>query len=152
PAAAELGVEILESGGTAFDAAVAAGVMQMVVDPFMCGLGGWGSATLYQAASNTFEHIGFWPRIGAETRPDIWVDDVRGFTDLWRFPLFDDHRNLRDYTSIMTPGTVAGFGEIHRRYASRPWAELLQPSIERSEEGFAVPEYVAEHVRKPMLP
>lgn len=152
PAAAELGVEVLEAGGNAFDAAVAAGFMQMVADPFMCGLGGWGSATVYQAATGTFEHIGFWPRIGAKMRPDIWVDDVRGFTDLWRFALFDDHRNLRDYTSIMTPGTVAGFGELHRRYATRPWAELLRPSIELSDAGYLVPEYVAEHVRKPMLP
>lgn len=126
--------------------------MQMVSDPFMCGLGGWGSATVYQAATGTFEHIGFWPRIGSKMRPDIWVDDVRGFTDLWRFALFEDHRNLRDYTSIMTPGTVAGFGELHRRYATRPWAELLRPSIELSEVGYLVPEYVAEHVRKPMLP
>lgn len=152
PAAVELGVEVLESGGTAFDAVVAAGFMQMVVDPFMCGLGGWGSATLYRGGTGEFEHIGFWPRIGARMRPDMWVDDVRGFTDLWRFPLFDDHRALRDYTSIMTPGTVAGFGAIHARYATRPWAELLAPSIELSERGFAVPEYVAEHVRKPMLP
>lgn len=152
PAAAELGVEVLESGGSAFDAAIAAGFVQMVADPFMCGLGGWGSATVYQASTGTFEHIGFWPRIGAKMRPDMWVDDVRGFTDLWRFPLFDDHRNLRDYTSIMTPGTVAGFGELHRRYASRPWDELLRPSIELSERGYLVPEYVAEHVRRPMLP
>ncbi len=152
PAAVELGVEVLEAGGNACDAAVAAGFMQMVSDPFMCGLGGWGSATVYQAATGTFEHIGFWPRIGSKMRPDIWVDDVRGFTDLWRFALFDDHRNLRDYTSIMTPGTVAGFGELHRRYATRPWAELLRPSIELSEAGYLVPEYVAEHVRKPMLP
>jgi gamma-glutamyltranspeptidase / glutathione hydrolase len=52
----------------------------------------------------------------------------------------------------MTPGTVAGFGELHRRYATRPWAELLQPSIELSDAGYAVPEYVAAHVRQPMLP
>ena len=44
PAAVETGAEILEQGGNAFDAAVAAGYMQMVVDPFMCGLGGWGAA------------------------------------------------------------------------------------------------------------
>lgn len=152
PVAVELGVEVLESGGTAFDAAIAAGFMQMVADPFMCGLGGWGSGTVYQAATGTFEHIGFWPRIGAKMRPDMWVNDVKGFTDLWRFPLFEDHRNLRDYTSIMTPGTVSGFGEIHRRYATRPWEELLRPSIELSERGYLVPEFVAEHVRKPMLP
>ena len=46
PSAAELGVEVQESGCTEFDAALAAGFMQMVADPFMCGLGGWGSATI----------------------------------------------------------------------------------------------------------
>lgn len=152
PEAVELGAQVLEQGGNAFDAAVAAGFMQMVTDPFMCGLGGWGSATLYRAEDASYEHIGFWPTIGSKMRPDIWVEDLRGFTDIWRFALFDDHRNLRGYTSIMTPGTVAGFGEIHRRYASRPWAELLQPSIERSDEGFAMPEYIAMHQQRPFLP
>lgn len=152
PIAAELGAKVLEEGGNAFDAAVAAGFMQMVSDPFMCGLGGWGSATVYQAKSGKFEHIGFWARIGSKMRPDMWANDVRGFTDIWRFPLFDDHRNLCGYTSIMTPGTVAGFGEIHARYATKPWAELLQPSIDLSREGYHVPEFVAEHVRTSMLP
>ncbi len=152
PAASELGAAVLEAGGNAFDAAVAAGFMQMVTDPFMCGLGGWGSATIYQASTATFEHIGFWARIGSKMRPDMWADDIRGFTDLWRFPIFQDHRNLRGYTSIMTPGTVAGFGEIHRRYASKPWAELLEPAIRLSDDGYLIPEYVAEHVRVSMVP
>jgi gamma-glutamyltranspeptidase / glutathione hydrolase len=152
PAAVELGVEVLESGGTAVDAAIAAGFMQMVMDPFMCGLGGWGSATIFHAPTGSLEHIGFWPRIGERMRPDMWVGDLRGYTDLWRFPLFDDHRNLRGYTSIMTPGTVAGFAELHRRFATKSWAELLEPSIVRSDEGFRVPEYVAAHGRQPIVP
>ena len=152
PAAVELGAKVLEGGGTAFDAAIAAGFMQMVTDPFMCGLGGWGSATVYRAETDAFEHIGFWPRIGSRMRPDIWARDVRGFTDIWRFALFDDHRNLRGYTSIMTPGTVAGFGVLHERYATRPWAELLAPSIAMSERGFLMPEYIAMHMRTPFLP
>ena len=69
PAAVETGAEILEQGGNAFDAAVAAGYMQMVVDPFMCGLGGWGAATLYDAGTSTFSHVGFWPRIGSRMYP-----------------------------------------------------------------------------------
>ncbi len=152
PVAAELGARVMEEGGNAFDAAVAAGFVQMVADPFMCGLGGWGSATIYQAGTGTFEHIGFWARIGSKMRPDMWTQDIKGFTNLWRFPIFEDHRNLRGYTSIMTPGTVAGFGKIHERYASRPWADLLAPAIRLSREGYQVPEFVAEHVRKPMLP
>lgn len=152
PRAVELGAEVLERGGNAFDAAVAAGFMQMVTDPFMCGLGGWGSATIYHAATGKFDHIGFWPRIGSKMYPEMWEQDVRGFTDLWRFPIFDDHRNLRGYSSIMTPGTVAGFGEIHRLYATLPWNELLEPAARQSEEGYLMPEYVASRVRKPMLP
>jgi gamma-glutamyltranspeptidase / glutathione hydrolase len=152
PAAVELGASVLEGGGTAFDAAVAAGFMQMVTDPFMCGLGGWGSATVYRADTKAFEHIGFWPLIGSRMRPDIWVDDIRGFTDIWRFALFDDHRNLMGYTSIMTPGTVAGFGALHERHATRPWAELLAPSVEASQRGFVWPEYISMHMQRPFLP
>ncbi|MBX3140533.1 MAG: gamma-glutamyltransferase [Trueperaceae bacterium] len=152
PVAVELGAKVLEDGGNAFDAVIAAAFVQMVSDPFMCGLGGWGSGVFYRAETDTFENIGFWARIGSKMRPDMWEKDVKGFTDIWRFALFDDHRNLYGYTSIMTPGTVAGFAEVHRRYATKPWAELLRPSIELSENGFHVPEYMAQHYRQLFLP
>lgn len=152
PAAVEVGAEILERGGNAFDAAVAAGYMQMVVDPFMCGLGGWGAATIFQADSASLRHIGFWPRIGSRMYPEIWADDVEGFTDMWRFALFADHRNMVGYRSIMTPGTVAGFEEILRSGASMPLAELLAPSIDRSRTGFPIPEYVASRGHQPVIP
>ncbi|HSJ29298.1 MAG TPA: gamma-glutamyltransferase family protein [Acidimicrobiia bacterium] len=152
PAAVETGAAVLESGGNAFDAAIAAGYMQVVTDPFMCGLGGWGAATLYDAAGGGFEHIGFWPRIGSLMTPDMWVDDIEGFTDIWRFALFADRRNMIGYGSIMTPGTVAGFEEIHRRHASRPLAELLAPAIELSRAGFPMPEYVTNRGHQPSLP
>lgn len=152
PAAVEIGVDVMEAGGNAFDAAIAAGFMQMVTDPFMCGLGGWGAATLYRAETGTFEHIGFWPRIGSGMSPDMWVDDIEGFTDIWRFALFADRRNMIGYRSILTPGTVAGFGEIHRRHATRRLADLLAPSIEMSRDGFPLPEYVASRGHQPSLP
>jgi gamma-glutamyltranspeptidase / glutathione hydrolase len=130
PAAVETGAAVLESGGTAFDAAIATGFVQMVVDPFMCGLGGWGAATLHIADERRMEHVGFWPRIGSLMSPDMWVDDIEGYTDIWRFALFADRRNMIGYRSIMTPGTVAGFDSIHRRHGTRPLAELLAPAIE----------------------
>lgn len=152
PVAAELGAKVLEDGGNAFDAVIAASFMQMAADPFMCGLGGWGSGILYRADTNTFENVGFWARIGSKMRPDMWTADIKGFTDIWRFALFEDHRNLIGYTSIMTPGTVAGFGDIHKRYATKPWAELLQPAIQLSDEGYEIPEFVAYHYRQLFLP
>ena len=152
PAAVEVAAEMLERGGNAFDAAVAAGYMQMVVDPFMCGLGGWGAATLYSADSGSLSHVGFWPRIGSRMSPDIWADDVQGYTDMWRFALFADHRNMVGYQSIMTPGTVAGFEHIHRSGATLPLAELLAPAIELSQRGFPIPDYVASRGHQPSIP
>jgi gamma-glutamyltranspeptidase/glutathione hydrolase len=151
PAAVEIGAEILERGGNAYDAAVAAGYMQMVVDPFMCGLGGWGAATLYNATDASLSHIGFWPRIGSRMYPEIWENDVEGFTDLWRFALFGDNRNMVGYRSIMTPGTVAGFDSIFRSGASFGLDELLAPSIDLSRHGFPIPEYVANRGHQPAI-
>lgn len=152
PLAAEVGADVLRDGGNAFDAAVAAAFAQTVFNPFQCGLGGWGGATLYDAATGTVEDLAFPARIGSLMRPDMWVDDVKGYTDVWNYALFDDHRNMVGYTAVMTPGTVAGLGELHRRHGSRPWADLLGPAIEWSDRGFEWPEYVAMYCRNPYIP
>ena len=152
PAAVEVGADILERGGNAYDAAVAAGFMQMVVDPFMCGLGGWGAATIFDGESGGLSHVGFWPRIGSRMYPEIWENEVEGYTDLWRFALFGDNRNMVGYRSIMTPGTVGGFDVIHKSGATMSLEELLAPSIDKSRSGFPVPEYVASRGHQPVIP
>ncbi|MDH4176692.1 MAG: gamma-glutamyltransferase [Thermoleophilia bacterium] len=152
PMAAEVGADVLRAGGNAFDAAVAAAFAQAVFNPFQCGLGGWGGATLYDAATGACEDLAFPARIGSRMRPDMWVDDIAGYTDVWHYALFEDRRNMIGYTAVMTPGTVAGLGELHRRHGSTAWAELLAPSIEWSDRGFAWPEYVAMYCRSPYLP
>ena len=53
PQAANVGAAILERGGNAFDAAVATAFVQMVVDPFMCGIGGMGTLQ-YLAGKKVF--------------------------------------------------------------------------------------------------
>jgi gamma-glutamyltranspeptidase / glutathione hydrolase len=151
PMAAEVAAEILESGGNAFDAAVAAAFMQCVFNPFQCGLGGWGGAVLHQAVTGHVEYLGFEPTIGSGMSPDMWTADVRGFTDVWNYALFDDHRNMYGYTAIMTPGTVAGLGSLHQRFGTMPWADLIAPSIEWSESGFVWPEYIAQYTRRAYL-
>ncbi len=150
--AAEVGAQVLRDGGNAFDAAVAAGFTQMAVDPIQCGLGGWGGATLYDARSGDSEHLGFWPRIGSKMTPDMWADAVKGYTDVWHFALFEDYRSLIGYTSVMTPGTVAGFAELHRRYCTMSWESLLAPSIACCREGFPLPEYLAMYLKEAYLP
>jgi gamma-glutamyltranspeptidase/glutathione hydrolase len=152
PLAAEVGADVLRDGGNAFDAAVAAAFAQTVVNPFQCGLGGWGGATLYDAATGEVEDLAFPARIGSGMRPDMWADDLRGYTDVWNYALFDDSRNMVGYTAVMTPGTVAGLGALHAKHGTRPWAELIAPAIALSDDGFDWPEYVAMYCRMPYLP
>lgn len=151
PMAAEVGAEILEAGGNAFDATIAAAFMQCVFNPFQCGLGGWGGAVLHEATGSHTEYLGFEPTIGSGMSPDMWTADVRGFTDVWNYALFDDHRNMYGYTAVMTPGTVAGLGSLHQRFGTLPWKDLLAPAIEWSEQGFPWPEYIAQYTRRAYL-
>ena len=73
PLAAEVGAAILAEGGNAFDAAIAAAFTQMVTDPHMCGLGGFGAATY--AGPDGCRHLAFHARIGSRATADMFSTD-----------------------------------------------------------------------------
>lgn len=134
PRAADVGADVLADGGNAFDAAIATAFVQMVTDPFMCGLGGMGTLT-YLTAAGEAGVIDFHTRAGSKVTADMWKDDFKGVTEFTGYTLFDDQRGELGYTSIMTPGAVAGFWETHRRFGSLPWDRLLQPAAEMARRG-----------------
>ena len=138
PGAAEAGARTLEQGGNAFDAAITAAFMQMVVDPFMCGPGGMGTGLFYVSNTGESQTIDFHGRAGSRVTPGMWQAAMKGRTPISGYTLFDDFRSELGYTSITTPGAIAGFAELHQRYATRPWSELLEPAIEKAREGFLV--------------
>src|SRR4051812_45516624 len=127
PLAAEAGAGILESGGNAFDAAIGAAFVQMITDPQMCGLGGFGCATYHVNPGRT-EHVAFHARAGARATENMWAADFRGRTELGNYTLFDDHRSNLGHTSVGTPGVLAGLDHLHQ-YARLPWAELTAPAV-----------------------
>lgn len=138
PLAVEVGARVLQAGGNAFDAAIATAFAQMVVDPQMCGIGGFGCLTLYDAARDDVVVIDFNAKAGQNATPDQWqkviVDEIwTGYG--WAL---EGHVNDIGYGAIGTPGTVAGLAELHRRFATRPWAELIQPAIDFARNGFLV--------------
>lgn len=139
PLPAEVGVAILGEGGNAFDAAIATAFAQMVTDPHMCGLGGFGAATY--ATRDEARHVAFHARIGSRATPDMWAADLKGRLDLGGYTLFDDHRSTLGHRSVATPGTVAGLAELHRR-ARLPWADLLAPAADLARTGFPAPAYI----------
>jgi gamma-glutamyltranspeptidase / glutathione hydrolase len=149
PRAVEVGAEILAQGGNAMDATVAAAFMQMVVDPFMCGVGGMGTMVVYRAGADSPVQIDFHARAGERVAPEMWQDDVVGITAVSRYAYFADYRNELGYQAIMTPGTVAGFFEAHRRFGTRAWADLLAPAIRTARQGWAVTPFVHEFWSRP---
>ncbi|MDI3341104.1 MAG: gamma-glutamyltransferase [Sphaerobacter sp.] len=137
PLAVEEGVKTLRRGGNAFDAAVTAAFVQMVVDPQMCGVAGFGVANL-RAADGRHEIIDFNGTAGSRATPDMWQDIV--IEQDWTGYGYHVTGAVNDvgYGSIMTPGTIAGMAATLRRFGTISWAEALAPAIRIAEEGFPV--------------
>lgn len=143
PRAADVGAEVLEKGGNAFDAAIATAFAQMVVDPFMCGIGGMGTLQYFDTRGAGHGMIDFHNRAGAKVVPGMWEKELTGRSAISGYTQFDDFRSELGYTAIMTPGTVAGFADAHRRLATWEWKDLLAPASRLARDGYPL----AGHVR-----
>jgi len=149
PYAVEVGALVLRAGGNAFDAAIATAFAQMVVDPQMCGIGGFGCMTVYDARRDKSVVIDFNARAGRNATPDQWEDVI--VDEIWTGYgwVLDDQSNDIGYGAIGTPGTVAGLAELHRGFASLAWADLLQPAIDLAKHGFLVSPELAQMFNSP---
>lgn len=138
PLAVEEGAKVLMAGGNAFDAAVACAFVQMIVDPQMCGIGGYALLTAHVAGADEPVAMDAPALAGAKTSPDMWVDKVIGPNpDGWGFFL-ENQVNDAGYTSICTPGTVKALAAILSRWGTISWAEAIAPAARIAEDGFMV--------------
>ena len=138
PEAAEVGRQALLNGGNCVDAAIATAFAQFIVDPQMCGVGGWGGMQIYHAPTQEHICIEFYGRAPLKATPDMYAKLVKRPMrhDQWEL---EGHVNQVGYLSVTCPGTILGLWEAHQRYGSRPWRELVEPAIKLAEEGFVVP-------------
>lgn len=136
--AVEEGVKVLRQGGNAADAAVTAALVQGVVDPQMCGIGGFGVALIYEAKTKQVHCLAFHARAGSKAKPDMWADKViREAPDGFGFFLKDAVNDV-GAQSVGVPGTVAGLHELLARYGTWSWEKVMQPAICVASEGFVV--------------
>ena len=138
PEAADAGAIMLRHGGNAVDAVVAAALMQGVVDPLMCGLGGYGVLHAHDPAVGAtllLDGQGGCPLACTE---GMWADRIRGeTTDGFGF-ILDGFVNERGHAAVTVPGILAVLGQAHARMGRLPWAELFAPAIALAEEGWPV--------------
>jgi gamma-glutamyltranspeptidase/glutathione hydrolase len=142
--AAEVGAKVLAEGGDAMDAAIATSFAIGVVEPWMSGPMGGGMMTLWRAGEARAETIEFGMRapLGLDVA-DYPLVASGGVSDLFTWARVKDDRNIFGPYSIAVPGLVAGMELAHRLYATRPWAELLEPAVALAQKGMLVDWYAS---------
>lgn len=130
PIATQFGIEVLQRGGTAADAAVAVQFALNLVEPQSSGIGG-GAFLVYWDARNekltTFDGREMAP---AAATPEYWFGED-GEPVGW----FDAVVGGR---SVGVPGTLKLLETLHQRYGNQNWSELIEPTRALASGGFQV--------------
>ena len=122
PDAAAAGLEILQQGGNAMDAAVATAFALSVTDVSQTGLGGGGALTFFDARTKRADHLSFYPRSGAS--PGWAVAAAPGAGTVGR--------------AAGVPGMVAGLLASQARHGRLTRAQVMAPAIRLARDGFTV--------------
>src|ERR1043165_171610 len=131
PLAARAGVQILERGGNAIDAAIAANAVEALVEPYYNGIGGDLFAIYYDAKTRKLYGLnsGGWAPTG------LTPEFLRSRT-------VTEMPNAGIY-SVTVPGVVKGWDVFRARFGALPLSDLLAPAIFYAEEGFPVTDVIA---------
>lgn len=135
PSVARIGVEILQAGGNAVDAAVAMAFAIDVVEPPMTGLGGGGFMTVSLANGESYV-VDFFPCAPGGARPDMYELTASFKPDKLGFTGIKDNANAVGARSIGIPGAVAGPLEALERWGKLDRETVLAPAIKLAREGF----------------
>ena len=132
PLASSAGVQILERGGNAIDAAIAANATLGLTEPMMNGIGGDLFAIIYEAKTGKLYGLNAsgWAATGM-TADFVSTKAVNG-----RMP-------QRGVMTINVPGAVAGWGAMQKKFGKLGFDQLLAPAIYYAEHGFPVGEITA---------
>jgi len=128
PRAAAAGVEILNAGGSATDAAIATMLALNVVEPQSSGMGGGTFFVRHDAASGKINTID-----GREAAP--MAADGKWFYDANGKPL-SHFAAVPGGRSVGVPGQLRVMALAHAQSGKLPWARLFQPAIRLARDGF----------------
>ncbi|MGH1413858.1 MAG: gamma-glutamyltransferase [Pelagimonas sp.] len=136
-AASQAGVQVLEEGGNAIDAAVTAAFTLQTAEPWMSGLGACGYM-LVALPDGQVETIEFTGRLPAIIDPDTYAPDPSGALFFNGNAISRGYNNIRGFASAAIPGCVRGFATALTRFGSISFARALTPALERARAGMTV--------------
>ena len=136
PLTAAAGARVLEEGGNAVDACLAAGFVSWVAESPLTGPGGGGFLLVHRARDGRARLLDFFVSVpGAGLGPGAVADMETIDVD------FDSSTTQAfgiGEASVAVPGVVAGLETAHRMYGRMPWAALFEPAIALAREGVVV--------------
>ena len=131
--ASAIGVDVLEAGGNAVDAAVAVGYALAVAYPQAGNVGGGGFMTIRSADGET-TFLDFRERAPAAATANMYLDDAGNVVP---------GASTDTFLAVGVPGSVAGFELAREKYGTKSREELIAPAIALARDGFALTDYDA---------
>lgn len=134
--ASAVGISILKNGGNAFDAMIATDLALVVVYPFSGNIGG-GGFTVFRTADGTSGTLDYREKAPLAAHRDMYLD---------QYGEIIPEKSTLGAMAVGVPGTIAGLFEIHQKFGSKPFSELIQPAIDLAKRGVLVTEKQAERL------
>lgn len=134
--ASQAGVEMLQRGGNAVDAAVATAFAVGVVNPASCGIGGGGFMLIYLARTAQAVALDYRETAPAAASRDMFIRNGHAVAEL----------SLRGGLAVATPGEAAGLAEALARHGTLPLSTVMQPAIRLARDGFAIEAHLAGEI------
>jgi len=131
PLAAQIGVGILQKGGSAVDAAIAVNAALGFLEPMSCGIGGDLFALVWDAKTGRLHGL----NASGRAPRALTADKVPAEKD-GTIPIFSPY-------AWTVPGAVDGWFELHKKFGRLPMAEVLGPAARAAREGEPVPQFIA---------
>ena len=135
PAASFAALRVLEDGGNAVDAAIAASVLLGVLEPMQAGPGGDVMALVFDADERRLIGLDGSGRAGRRADPDCFTERIRAG---------DMSPPAQGIRAVTVPGAVRGWLDILERYGTMDRARILRPAIDAAGSGFAVAPQTAQ--------
>ncbi|MES9969412.1 MAG: gamma-glutamyltransferase [Candidatus Thiodiazotropha sp.] len=129
PQATAAGLQLLEAGGNAFDAAVGVSAVLAVVEPYSSGIGGGGFWLLHRASDGYETMLDGRERAPMAADRDLYLDQGGKVVP---------QRSIDGALAAGIPGEPAALVHLSRRYGRLSLRESLQPAIRLARDGFKV--------------
>jgi len=136
--ASQVGVDILEAGGNAVDAAIATGFALAVTHPSAGNIGGGGFMVI-RLPDGHATALDYREKAPLAAHPEMFLDENGEYSS-------QIHHN--SYVAVGVPGTVAGFYKAYETYGSLSWDRLVEPAARLARDGFAMPPGLAASLER----